>query len=65
MDEGLLSIISAGCGQLVKMLTTLEWHGIFGPNFAYLFVLTLSSHWYAKWDEVLLSIIFAIRGVLV
>ena len=28
---------------------TLETHGIFGPNFAYLFILTLSSHWYAEW----------------
>ena len=27
MDEGLLNIISAGCGQLVKMLITLEPHG--------------------------------------
>ena len=27
MDEGLLSIISDGCGQLVKMLVTLEPHG--------------------------------------
>ena len=34
MVGGLLIIISAG---------------IFGPNFAYLFILTLSSHWYAKW----------------
>ena len=37
------------CGQLVKMLITLEQHDIFGSNFAYLFILTLSSHWYAKW----------------
>ena len=37
MDEGLLSIISADCGQLVKMLITLERHGIFRSNFAYLF----------------------------
>ena len=26
-DEGLLNIISAGCGQLVKILITLEPHG--------------------------------------
>ena len=35
-------------GQLVKMLTTLEPHGIFRSNIAYLFSLTLSRHWYAK-----------------
>ena len=39
MDEGLLSIISAGFGQLVKMPITLEPHGIFGSNFANLFIL--------------------------
>ena len=44
----LLSISPAGRGQLVKMLITLEPHGIFGSIFAYLFILTLSSHWYAK-----------------
>ena len=27
MDDGLLSIISTGCGQLVKMIITLEPHG--------------------------------------
>ena len=43
MDEGLLSIRSAGCGQLVKLLMTLEPHGIFGSNFAYLCILKLSS----------------------
>ena len=30
MDEGLLSIISASCGQLVKNIITLDPHGIFG-----------------------------------
>ena len=49
MDEGLLSIISAGSSQLVKMLITLEPRGIFGSLCAYLFILALSSHWYAKW----------------
>ena len=29
MDDGLLSIIPASCGQSVKMLKTLEPHGIF------------------------------------
>ena len=38
MDEGLLSIVSAGFGQLVKMLITLESHGIFVSNFAYFFL---------------------------
>ena len=39
MDEGLLSIISVGCGQLVKMRITLEPLDIFGLNFADLFIL--------------------------
>ena len=39
----LLSISQASCGQLVLMLKTLGPHGIFGSNFAYLFILTLSS----------------------
>ena len=30
MDEALLSISPAGRGELVKMLITLEPHGIFG-----------------------------------
>ena len=46
MDEALLSISPAGSGQLVKILITLESHGIFRSNFAYLFILTLSSHLY-------------------
>ena len=38
MDGGLLSIISAGCGQLVEMLRTLEPHGILRSYFhSYLF----------------------------
>ena len=41
-------MISAGWGQLVKMLINFETHGVFGSNFAYLFILTMSSHWYAK-----------------
>ena len=44
MDEGLLSIMSAGGGQLVKNLITLEPHGILGSNFAYLFILTFAKH---------------------
>ena len=53
MDEDLQSIISAGRRQLVKMLITLEPHGIFGLNFAYLFIFSLSSHWYANSDDAL------------
>ena len=49
MDEGLLSIISAGYRQLLKILITLEPHGIFRSNFAYKIILTLFCHWYAKW----------------
>ena len=44
MEERLLGIISAGCVQSVKMLITLEPLGILGSNFAYLFILTVSSH---------------------
>ena len=54
MDEALLSISRAGRGQLVKMLITLEPHGTFGSNLAYLkklFILTLSSHWYKNGNE--------------
>ena len=39
IDEGLLSTIPAGCGQLVKMLITLEPNCIFGSNYAYLFII--------------------------
>ena len=45
-DEASPSIILAGRAVLVKMLITFEPHGIFGSNFAYLCILTLSSHWY-------------------
>ena len=39
--------------QLVKILINLEPYGIFGSNFAYLFILILSSHWYAKrWLDI-------------
>ena len=40
---GLPSIISADCGQLVKMLLHLETHCIFGSNFEKLFILTFFS----------------------
>ena len=61
MSEGSLSIDSASCDQLVKMLMTLEPHGIVGSNFAYLFILTFSSYWYANGDEALPRIILVKR----
>ena len=48
MDEALLRNSPAGHGQLVKIFITVEPQGIFGSYLAYLFVLKLSSHWYAK-----------------
>ena len=60
MDKGLLSIISAGCGQLVKMLISLEPHGIFGSNFAYLFILI--SYSFHKSQGTLQSNIFFYMG---
>ena len=47
-DEASPSIILAGQALLVKMLITLEPHGIFASNFVYLCILTLSSHCHAK-----------------
>ena len=47
-DEASQSIVSAGRGVLVKMLITLDPQGILWSNFAYLYMLRLSSHWYAK-----------------
>ena len=64
-DEASPSIILAGRALLVKMLITLEPHGIFGSNFVYLCILTLSSHWYEKCDEASPSIILAGRALLV
>ena len=66
MDEGLLSIISASYGQLKKKFITLEPHGIVGSNFTYLFILTSSSHLYAKkGDEAWPIIILAGQGLIV
>ena len=61
-DEVSPNIILAGRALLVKMLITLEPHGIFGSNFVYLCILTLSSHWYEKGDEASTSIILAGRA---
>ena len=64
MDEGLLNFISAGCGQLVKMLITLEPHGIYGSNFAYLFIFNIvQSLGMQNGDEALPSIILTCQGI--
>ena len=47
-DEASPSIILAGRALLVKMLITLEPHGIIGSYFVYLCILTLFRGWYAK-----------------
>ena len=47
-DEASPSISPAGRGQLVKMPITLEPLNIVRSNFAYLYILALSGHWYAK-----------------
>ena len=64
MVEDLLSISPACCGQLVKMLITLESHGIFGSHFAYLFILILSGHLYENEnnDKGMTSIILDGQG---
>ena len=64
-DEASPSIILAGGALLVKMLITLEPHGIFGSNFVHLCILTLSSHLYEKGDETSPSIILAGQALLV
>ena len=52
-DEASPSIILAGRALLVKMLITVEPHGIFGSNFVYIIcILILSSHWYKKVTNV-------------
>ena len=55
----------AGRALLVKMLITHEPHGLFGSNFVYFCILTLSSNWYEKGDEALPSIILAGQALLV
>ena len=55
----------AGQALLVKLLITLEPHGIFCSNFVYSCILTLSSHWYEKRDEAPPSISLAGRAILV
>ena len=55
----------AGQALLVKLLITLEPHGIFCSNFVYSCILTLSSHWYEKRDEAPPNISLAGRAILV
>ena len=64
-DEASPKIILAGQALLVKMFITLEPDGIFGSNFVYICILTLSSHWNAKVDEASPSIILTGRALLV
>ena len=47
-DEASTSNILAGGALLVKILITLDRMVYFLSNFVYLFILTLSSNWYAK-----------------
>ena len=63
---GLLSNYPACCGQLVKILITLEPYGILGLNFAYFFILILSSLLgMQNAGDGLLSIYFAGQCILV
>ena len=48
IEEASPSIGLAGRALLVKMLIALEPHGMFGSNFVYFCILTLSTHWYEK-----------------
>ena len=64
-DEASPSIILVVRALLVKMLITLEPHGIFCSNFAYFCILTLFSHWYEKGEETSSSIILAGLALLV
>ena len=49
----------------MKMLITLELHGIFGSNFAYLFILTFPATGMQYGEEALPSIILTSPGLLV
>ena len=61
----LLSIRPSIRGQLVKSLITLEPHGTFRSNFAYLYILTLSVTSIQDGDEAVSRIRLAGRGQLV
>ena len=65
-DDASPSIILASKSLFfVKMLITLESCDAFGSNFAYLCMLTFSSHWHVKRDEASPKIIFVGRPLLV
>ena len=64
-DKASPNILLACRALLVKMIITLELHGIFGLNFVDLYILTLSSHRYEKCDEASPSIILAGQALLV
>ena len=51
-DEALLSISLTSCGQLVKIFIALEPHGILSINFAYLYILRLSSVYQMKLNNI-------------
>ena len=53
------------CFASFQLLITLKEYGIFGSKFAYLFILTLYSHYLQNGDEALPSIILASRDNLV
>ena len=65
-DEASPSIILACRALLVKMLTTVEPHGIFGSNFVYIYVFYhCPATGIEKGDEASPSIILAGRALLV
>ena len=66
IDMGLLCNFPASCGQLGKIIITLEPQGVYVSKFAYLFILILSSHsGMQNSDKGLSSINFADQGILV
>ena len=64
-DEASPSIILAGRALLVKMLKPLEPCCAFDSNFVYLCIITMSSHWYAKWRRGFTEHHLADRALLV
>ena len=64
MDECLLSISLACCGQNVNILLTIQMYGIFGSYFAY-FILYCLATGMQNGDEGLPSINLAGQGLLV
>ena len=58
-DDASPCIILAGRALLVKMLITLEPHGIFGSNFVYLCILTKNGCYFLPFSLLLLFYIFS------